>query len=219
MYRERQRLEINDVPLSENFLCETYPQYRPYSRRSKLSMTSKTSPSLLISEDTPYARGFRSRNVRASEKHLFPGLRRSARYLRNAPLCKLRGRFFLFYIFSTPPPPSAPSPPPRLFRCYRKPLNSWSFRGREQDEGRGGYKRPLSRMHKRGNRAGARCKFITHVCRAFVRVRLFVKSNQILSNAYSRHFYKSSIVEAERIVAMRSFSSIVFYSQYSSACA
>lgn len=114
MYRERQRLEINDVPLSENFLCETYPQYRPYSRRSKLSMTSKTSPSLLISEDTPYARGFRSRNVRASEKHLFPGLRRSARYLRNAPLCKLRGRFFLFYILSIPPSPPSPPPLPLL---------------------------------------------------------------------------------------------------------
>lgn len=119
---------------------------------------------------------------------------RRARYLRNAfPLCKLlsiRERFFLFYILHpwTSPP-----------RCYRKPLNSWSFCGRGQ-KGSGG--QALSRMHKRGNRAGARCKFITRVCRAFVRVRLFVKSNQILSSAHSRRFYKSSIAEVGRDVAM-----------------
>lgn len=163
-------------------------------------MTSKTWPSLLISKDTPYARISPEKCVCASEKHLFPGCDEARVTFETLPYVNYAGPSFCF-IFSLSDLLSS--------RCYRKPLNSWSFRGRGRGEGRGGYKRPLSRMNKRGNRAGARCKFVTHVCRMFVRVRLFVKSNQILSNTHSRHFYKSSIVEAGRNVAMRSFSSIV----------
>lgn len=163
-------------------------------------MTSKTSPSLLISKDTSYVRILCSRNMCASQKHLFPGYDEASVTFETLPYVNYADASFCFIFSLSLLLPS---------RCYRKPLNSWSFRGRGRGEGRGGYKRPLSRIHKRGNRAGARCKFITHVCRAFVRVRLFVKSNQILSNAYSRHFYKTSIVEAGRNVAMWSFSSIV----------
>lgn len=94
--------------------------------------------------------------------------------------CRYASVSFCF-IFSTSPRPSS--------RYYRKPLNSWSFRGRGHEEQWRG--QALSRMNKRGNRARAWCKFITRVCRAFVRVRLFVKSNQILSSAHSRRFYKS----------------------------
>lgn len=136
----------------------------------------------------------------ASQKHLFSGYDEARITFETLPYVNYADASFCFIFSLSLLLPS---------RCYRKPLNSWSFRGRERDEGRGGYKRPLSRMHKRGNRAGARCKFITRVCRAFVRVRLFVKSNQILSNAYSRHFCKTSIVEAGWNVAMRWFSPIV----------
>lgn len=95
--------------------------------------------------------------------------------------------------------------------------NHWiTIHDRFADEG-GGAGQALSPMNKRGNRAGARCKFITRVCRAFVRVRLFVKSNQILSSAHSRRFYKRSIAEADRGTAM-SPSVRVSYRRYSFVC-
>lgn len=112
--------------------------------------------------------------------------------------CRYAGVFFLFYILL-----SLDSTP-----CYRKPLNSWSFHGRGQKSSGG---QALSPMNKRGNRVGVRCKFITRVCRAFVRVRLFVKSNQILSSVHSRRFYKSSIAEAGR--RCRPYA-LFFYRQY-----
>lgn len=176
-----QRLKINDAPLSEIFLHKTYlfTTFERYRWHEKL-----TRRSLLISKDTPYAADF-AREMCAHRGNIyFPGCDEARVTYETLPYVNYAGASFCF-IFSLSD----------LFlpsRCYRKPLNSWSFRGRERGEGRRRYKRPLSRMNKRGNRAGARCKFVTHVCRTFVRVRLFVKSNQILSNIHSRHFYKSS---------------------------
>jgi len=81
-------------------------------------------------------RAQRRLRVRASEKIVewaniyFPApTKRASRvtYRNVLPLCKLlsiRERFF-FVLYS---------PPPRRFSCYRKPLNSWSFRGRRAVE-------------------------------------------------------------------------------------
>lgn len=104
-------------------------------------------------------------------------------------------RFFLFYI---------PYPPVVIGNHW---IHDRSAGGRR---GKGERTRP--RMNKRGNRAGARCKFITRVRRAFVGRCLFAESNQILSNAHSRHFYKSSRVE---VAETRSFAapSVVATSQ------
>lgn len=157
---------------------------RFHSARSKLSTTLRTLPSLLISKDTLYVcsddsvRESASREIVEGE-HLFLGCEaRASRYLRNTPLCKLlsiRECFFLFYI-------------PYLPVVIG---NHWihdRFADEGEEEGGRTSARSLEWI-KKAIGAGARCKFITRVCRAFVRTRLFVESNQILSNTHSRYFF------------------------------